>query len=150
MKLTYTPAQLRADLLAGVLNQAFIKSEVKQRQGPGDFVRFSLDNTVCQLSVLGNTLQLNHLIQLDHDIDIKTVKLIVEHINDCIIHATYVGLSKQGFHLVAFHHSHWIPEDETISAGYIVKLARSFVLFQKKHLGCWKETVQIALMADNI
>ena len=147
MILTYLPNQLSADMLAGILNQAFIKSEVVKKDDSCEFVNFSMNNIVCSMSVLGNTIQMNHVIHSDLGADLQAVKKIVDHINDSIIHSKYVGMTHQGSHLIAFHHSNWIPEDETISEGYIVKLARSFISFQEKHLAQWSSTVKRALHA---
>ena len=97
------------------------------------------------MSILGNTIQMNHVIHSDLGADLEVVEKIVDHINDSIMHSKYVGMTDQGSHLTTFHHSHWISDDETISAGYIVKLARSFISFQEKHLAQWSSTVNRAL-----
>ena len=146
MILSYTPRQLSANLIAGILNQAYIKSEVIKKEQGNDLVNFSMNNIDCTMSVLGNTIQIYHIIHAKPDADVDTVKKVVNHINHSIIHTKYVGERPDGSHLIAFHHSHWIPEDETITSGYIVKLARSFSSFQERHLAHWNKTVKQALL----
>ena len=146
MILSYTPRQLSASLIAGILNQAYIKSEVVKQEQGGDLVNFSMNNIDCSISILGNTLQIYHIIHAKPDSDLNVIKRVVNHINHSIIHTKYVGVRPDGSHLIAFHHSHWIPEDETITPGYIVKLARSFSSFQEKHLAHWNKTVRQALL----
>ena len=49
MKLAFTSRQLNADLLAGVLNQAFIKSDVVKRDQGTDRVIFSINGMKCEI-----------------------------------------------------------------------------------------------------
>ena len=145
MNLTFTPKQLNGNILAGILNQAFIKSNIIQSDADIDNISFSMNDMQCKMSILGNTLQLSHVIRIERSASQESVLKIVDHINCKIIHAKYAGTCGDGSHLIAHHYAHWIPEDETIAAAYIVKLARSFIGFQEKHLSHWESLTQRVL-----
>ena len=80
------------------------------------------------------TLQLSHVIRVESTASQASALNIVDHINRKIIHAKHAENSDDDSHLLAHHYGHWIPEDETISAASIVKVARSLIDFQEKHL----------------
>lgn len=145
MQLTFTPKQLSAEVLAGVLNQAFIASTISEDSRGKQFVSISLNGIQCNLKTLGNTLQFSSAIRIDNSESEESVKKVVEHINYEIIHAKHTKVDGEDSHLITHHYAHWIPEDETISAAYIVKLTRSFTAFLEKHLNRWNSLAQEAL-----
>ena len=145
MKLEFTPKQLNADLLAGVLNQAFINSDVVKKDQGINYATFSMNGLVCEISAVGNTLQLSQTIRVTNETPKEAMLRIVEYINRNIMHSKYAGTCNDGSHLISHHYAHWIPEDETITPAYIVKLARSFAGFQEKHLKQWASNAQKAL-----
>ena len=142
MSLTFTPKQLNGNILAEILNQAYIKSDVIQSDKGIDNISFLMNDMQCKMSILGNTLQLSHVIRIERSASQESVLKIVDHINCKIIHSKHAGTCVDGSDLIAHHYAHWIPEDETISADYIVKLARSFIGFQEKHLSHWESLTQ--------
>ena len=142
MSLTFTPKQLNGNILAEILNQAYIKSDVIQSEKGIDTISFLMNDMQCKMSILGNALQLSHVIRIERSASQESVLKIVDHINCKIIHSKHAGTCVDGSDLIAHHYAHWIPEDETISADYIVKLARSFIGFQEKHLSHWESLTQ--------
>ena len=46
-----------------------------------------------------------------------------------------------------FHYQLWIPEDESVSAAYLVKLTRSFASAMEKINDKWNEIYSAALEA---
>ena len=142
MSLTFTPKQLNGNILAEILNQAYIKSDVIQSDKGIDNISFLMNDMQCKMSILGNTLLLSHVIRIERSASQESVLKIVDHINCKIIHSKHAGTCVDGSDLIAHHYAHWIPEDETISADYIVKLARSFIGFQEKHLSHWESLTQ--------
>ena len=145
MKIAFTSKQLTADLLAGILNQAFIKSDVNQCSKGIEHVTFEINNVKCIMAVQGDTLQLSHTIRVESNATKELILKVVNHINCKIMHAKYAGSLDDGTHLISHHYAHWIPEDETITPAYIVKLARSFMGFQEKHLSQWVSNAYKAL-----
>ena len=145
MSLTFTPKQLNGNILAEILNQAYIKSDVIQSDKGIDNISFLMNDMQCKMSILGNALQLSHVIRIERSASQESVLKIVDHINCKIIHSKHAGTCVDGSDLIAHHYAHWIPEDETISADYIVKLARSFIGFQEKHLSHWESFTQRVL-----
>lgn len=65
MNLTFTAKQLNANLLVGVLNQAFIKSDVIESTAEAANVSFFMNDLQCKMLILGNTLQLSHEIRIE-------------------------------------------------------------------------------------
>ena len=145
MNLTFTPRQLNENILSAILNQVYIKSDVIQGDTGIDNISFSMNDMQCKMSILGNTLQLSHVIRIERSASQESVLKIVDHINCKIIHSKHAGTCVDGSHLMAHYYAPWIPEDETISAAYIVKLARSFIGFQEKHLSHWESLTQRVL-----
>ena len=145
MKLAFTSRQLNADLLAGVLNQAFIKSDVVKRDQGTDRVIFSINGMKCEILAMGDTLQLSQTIRITSETPKEAALRAVQYINRNIMHSKYVGTCDDGSHIISHHYAHWIPEDESITPAYIVKLARSFAGFQEKHMKQWPSNAQIAL-----
>ena len=145
MKLEFTPKQLNTDLLAGVFNQAFINSDVVKKDQGINYATFSMNGLVCEISAVGNTLQLSQTIRITNETPKEAMLRIVEYVNRNIMHSKYAGTCNDGSHLISHHYAHWIPEDETITPAYIVKLARSFAGFQEKHLKQWASNAQKAL-----
>ena len=129
MNLTFTPKQLNGNILDGILNQVYIKPDVIQSYTGIVNISFSMNDAQCKISILGNTLQLSHVILVERSASQESVLKIVDHINCKIIHAKYAGTCVNGSHLMAHYYAPWIPGDETISAAYIVQLARSFIGF---------------------
>lgn len=144
-RLAFTSKQLNSDLLAGLLNQAFIESEVEKSPQGFDCVSFSLNGMQCRISVQGDMVQLSQLVRIENKVPREAMLRVVEYINCRIMHSKYAGTCDDGSHVISQHYGHWIPEDETITAVYIVKLVRSFVRFQEKQLGQWASYAQAAL-----
>ena len=147
-RLAFTSKQLNPDLLAGLLNQAFIESEVEKSPQGFDYVRFSLNGMQCRISVQGDTVQLSQSVRIENQVPREAMLRVVEYINCRVMHSKYAGTCDDGSHLISHHYGHWIPEDETITAAYIVKLVRSFVRFQEKQLGQWASNAQAALSSQ--
>ena len=150
MRLAFTSKQLNADLLAGVLNQAFIESEVDTCLHGSKHVIFSLNGLKCKMSMQGDTVQLSQMIRVESNVPKEVILRIVDYINHKVMHSKYAGTCEDGSHLISHHYAHWIPENETITSAYIVKLARSFVGFQEKHLGQWASNAQAALGSQGL
>ena len=93
MKLTFTARQLNAILLAGVLNQAFIKSDVIESTARSGNVSFFMNDLQRKMSILGNTLQPSQVIRGESTASQASVLNIVDHINRITIH---VNMPKPG------------------------------------------------------
>ena len=91
MSLTFTPKQLNGNILAEILNQAYIKSDVIQSDKGIDNVSFLMNDMQCKMSILGNTLQLSHVIRIERSASQESVLKIVDHINCKIIHSKHLN-----------------------------------------------------------
>ena len=87
MDLSFTTKQLNANLLAEVLNQAFIKSNVIESTAESGNISFFMNDLQRKMSILGNTLQPSQVIRGENTASQASVLNIVDHINRKIIHA---------------------------------------------------------------
>tara|TARA_B100001741_G_C16127278_1_gene402891 strand:- start:56 stop:430 length:375 start_codon:yes stop_codon:yes gene_type:complete len=71
---------------------------------------------------------------------------ISNHTDRYPVDSTYEGIdASSGIAIMSLNYRHVVPEDETISAGYIVKLARYFIKHLELQKNHWPSIVKAAL-----
>jgi len=149
MELEFTFEQLTPELIANILNSAYISTEVvTYEEGTEDEYKRAmakLDNRHFQIFPGSfSALAFRSYVTYGKEYDEDRLRKTANYMDLFPIDTTYCERNDDGSHLMLFHYYHMIPEDETISAAYLVKLTRSFVKLMVEHMNDWEAIEEAA------
>ena len=142
MNLSLTHDQLTLETIATILNSAYIKTEVvKRREGAEDEHQI-IESYLADLKFevfpgRHDDIIFRAYMPFANACDEERLRKSADYMDNFSVDTTYIAKMDDGGHLMCFHHNHVIPEDETISPAYLVKLARYFVRAVDQHLDNW-------------
>ena len=149
MNLAFTHEQLTLETIATTLNGAYIKTEINKRQGGTkheyQVAEACLDDVKFQIMPgRKDDIVFRAYIPFTSNHKEKNLRKAADFLNNFSVDMTYVASLNDGRHLMCFHLNHVIPEDETISPAYLIKLSRYFVKAVHQHLDNWDTIEGIA------
>ncbi len=148
MQLSFTAEQLTSEIIAGILNQAFIDSEIKCRENGSSYVWSKLLNMGIVIESTSRGIQFTVHQYYNSEVSKDELIKVANYMDWLLVDSTYVCQDDDGDHVMRFHYQLWIPEDESVSAGYLVKLTRSFASAMDKINDKWIEIYSAALEAE--
>ena len=149
MKLTFTHDQLTAECIANVLNSAYITTEV-EKENEGEENETSIAKSVLddfRFEVLAGSRDdviFRSYVTFSKDYDEQRLRKAADYMDFFPVDSSYCAGLDDGGHVMCFHHNHVIPEDETISPAYLVKLTRYFVKALGTSLRVWEAIEDVA------
>lgn len=149
MNLTFTIDQLTPETIATILNGAYIKTEVATKhEGTKNEYQLAtarLDEWTFEIQTgRFDDIIFRAYVPFDKDFSQEKLKTTADYMDNFPVDTTYITNFESGDHLMCFHYNHVLPEDETISPGYLVKLSRYFVKYLNQYFEDWKQIEQRA------
>ena len=143
MNLTFTHDQLTPETIANILNSAYITTELhaygEDKQNQFEVAQATLDNRTFQVVAANkDDILFRSYIIFDKKYNEKTLRNAANFLGTYSVGSSYITKYENGNHCMSFQCNHIIPEDETISAAYLVKLTRYFVKELNCHLMNWQ------------
>ena len=149
MNLAFTTKQLTPETIATILNGAYIKTElITHNEGKETeyvLAQAQLDRYRFEV-VTGrfDDIIFRSYIPFDKSFDQEKLKAAADYMDNFPVDTTYIGNFESGDHMMCFHYNHVLPEDETISPAYLVKLTRYFVKYLSQFFNDWEAIEQRA------
>jgi len=131
MDFSFTLDQLTPETIATVLNGAYIKTEaVRYNEGEENeytVAKVTHDGWVFQLYTGSHSELIFKSYQtFSSDYGEEKLKQIADYMDAFPVDSTYICEFDDSSHVMSFHYQHILPEDETLSPAYLVKLCRHF------------------------
>ena len=143
MNLAFTTKQLTPETIATILNGAYIKTELITRNEGTEteyvFAQARLHQWTFEI-VTGrfDDIIFRAYVPFDKSFDQEKLKKTADYMDNYPVDTTYIANFESGDHMMCFHYNHVLPEDETISPAYLVKLTRYFVKYLNQFFVDWK------------
>ena len=140
--ITFTVEQLTPEVIATILNGAYIKTEITiQNEGTEKEYQLAtsqLDQWTFEVSTgRYDDIIFRAYVPFAKECDQEKLKSTADFMDNFPVDTTYITSFESGAHLMCFHYNHVLPEDETISPAYLVKLSRYFVKYLDKFNTDW-------------
>ena len=150
MDFSFTLDQLTPETIATVLNGAYIKTEVvSYNQGEENeykIAKVTHDGWCFQIySGIHSELTFKAYQTFTDEYDEDRLKKIADYMDSFPIDSTYICKLDNSSHAMSFHYQHVLPEDETLSPAYLVKLCRHFTKTLDEQRVNWSSIEQGAL-----
>ena len=142
MNLAFTHEQLTLETIATTLNGAYVATKIIMLQAGTNrehqVAEACLDDMKFQIMPgRKDDIVFRSYIPFSSNYKEQNLRKAADFLDNYSVDMTYVASLDDGRHLMCFHLNHVIPEDETISPAYLVKLSRYFVKVVHQHLDNW-------------
>ena len=147
MQVSFTTKQLTNEIIAGILNQSYITSEILKRNNESTYVWSHYGGREFGIEATPDGIEMQTYQFYPSDIDRESLLKVANYMDWLIVDSQYIEEAENGDHVMRFHYQHWIPEDESITASYIVKLTRSFARQMERIDHNWPNILSAAIEA---
>jgi len=154
MELAFTLDQLTPEIIATVLNGAYINASV-ETYNEGKSEEFKVANVShdgWQFQVYAgfhDAVCFKCYQTFDSGYGEDQLKQVADYMDGFPVDSTYlISLDGDAGHLMSFHYQHLLPEDEKLSPAYLVKLCRHFAKTLNLHSANWN-AIEEGALANN-